>query len=294
MGYYSYSSFNPWFALLMGVVALFGLASCFFGFKIQKFFICLETAIVFSVVGIILAYREDVYGTGLIIAGVVMAIIGGFLGYTLFKIFVVLISGVTGYVSMLILSMLITGNSPNQFLAILCGLVLAVLSAFLIKPIFIISTAISGGILAGYGIYAVFEGARFMRRFLVYGSLDGDWGNTLGILLVIAGLVFQIITNYDTKELMAKANGIKQRAFSPVFNPTTVPSQTTVACSNCNWNNIYDEKNRFCEQCGAKLQPPRIPDKYCAYCGTKSSPTDLFCLNCGSKLNQEVQATLHN
>ncbi len=280
MEYYGYSNFNPLFALLMCLVALFGLASCFFGFKIQKFFICLETAIFSSIAGILLAYQMDFDDIWVIISAVVMAIIGGILGYAFFKLFVILVSGVIGYLSMLVINMLITGDSPIQLIALFSGAVIGILSAVLIKPIFIISTAISGGILAGYAIYAMFDDAGFIQSFLFYGSLEGEWANTLGILLVIAGLVVQIITNYKIKESTIKTDEFKQQTFLP----TTVSSQTTAVCSNCNCDNIYDDKNKFCKKCGTKLQPPSIPDKYCAYCGTKSKPTDNYCLNCGLNL----------
>lgn len=57
-------------------------------------------------------------------------------------------------------------------------------------------------------------------------------------------------------------------------------------CSNCGYENA--EGNKFCKNCGAKLEIPQTP-KFCRNCGKEVTPGHLYCVGCGKPIQESQQ-----
>lgn len=70
----------------------------------------------------------------------------------------------------------------------------------------------------------------------------------------------------------------------------TIESNKNV-CGGCGAEN--PESNKFCVECGQKIEPEVITEKICINCGSKNNPTVKFCGNCGNDLSLEkIQETV--
>ena len=161
------------------ILFIFNSIQCFFGYKLTKLWISISGFFLFGLVGLGIGAASG-GGETVIIWGLVLAIIGAFIAFKLYKIGIFLL----GFIGGLILGILIF-NSIS--LGVLLGVMLGVLSFILTKPVIIISTAIPAGMIAGNSLVTIF------------GSDSRGLGLVLGIIYAIAGIAVQWITNKDVK-----------------------------------------------------------------------------------------------
>jgi membrane protease subunit (stomatin/prohibitin family) len=73
------------------------------------------------------------------------------------------------------------------------------------------------------------------------------------------------------------------KAMQPSPTTTPQPSQETVVCQKCGFQNTATTK--FCGNCGSSLAP--TPTVTCPKCGAQMPATMKFCGSCGSPMNPE-------
>ena len=161
------------------IVFLFNSIQCFFGYKLTKLWISISGFFLFGLIGLGIGAASGGSDEAVII-GLVLAIIGAFIAFKLYKIGIFIL----GFIGGLILGILIF-NSIS--LGAVLGVMLGVLSFILTKPVIIVSTAIPAGMLAGSSLVTIF------------GSDSRVFGTVLGIIYAIAGIAVQWITNKDVK-----------------------------------------------------------------------------------------------
>jgi len=158
------------------VICVIALIECFFGFRLFRIWIAICGFFLFGALGTAVAYAlSDKAGIALFV-GILTAIAGAFVAYRLYLAGVFLSCGLMGY----ILGYLLTGI---YWPGIVLGLVFGVLGVLFVKPVVILSTAISGGLLAGFTLVIVFGGSSRAAALL------------LGLLLAAAGVYVQWVTN---------------------------------------------------------------------------------------------------
>lgn len=159
------------------ILFIFNSVQCFFGYKLTKLWIAISGFFLFGLVGLGIG---SVNGGGetVIVWGLILAIIGAFIAFKLYKIGIFIL----GFIGGLIFGILVS-NSIS--LGVILGIMLGVLSFILTKPVIIISTAIPAGIIAGNSLVTIF-------------GLDSrGLGIVLGIIYAIAGITVQWTTNKD-------------------------------------------------------------------------------------------------
>ena len=130
------------------------LLNCFFGYKIKKVMITIggviKGAIIGAILGVILAASTDIpVGATVGIAAILIAILGGFLAFKLYKFGIFMLYWFLGTLVFLVV-FIVMGMFEMSFIAIIPGLVVGILAVVLNKPYLIITTAIAGGMGAGY------------------------------------------------------------------------------------------------------------------------------------------------
>lgn len=138
------------FAMLFVLLAIPSLLNCFFGYKIQKFFITLSGVATGGIIGLVIGALAggDSAGAVAAIMALLMAVLGGFLAFKLYRLGIFLTFWLYGTVLFAVL-FLAAGGFEMIPVAVVLGLIIGVLALVLHKGFIICMTAISGGISAG-------------------------------------------------------------------------------------------------------------------------------------------------
>lgn len=231
--------------IIAAITFIFAALQCFLGYKLFKFWIAVCGFFTFGILGGIIGAMVA-KNTGIaVFCGILFAILGAFAAYKLYKIGVFILCGFMGF----ILGYILTQSAA---LGIIMAVALGVLGVFFVKPVIIISTGISGGLLAGSSIATVFN------------INDSLVSIILGILFAVFGVLVQFATNkkvIDTNQQVSQ-NNIAQSYVAPVQYP--IENMTPQPADKVN-TSIY------CPGCGALNKGNAI---FCVNCGTKIAPGD--------------------
>lgn len=147
--------------VLHAFLVLWGLLDCFFGFRIFRATLKILMAFAFAVLGASVAARIMPGSVpAFLVAGVVGLIVGFVVGWYLYKAGVVVMALFGGFV---LSAPFVAGMGANAFLA-QCGvaLVAGVVAFFLLEPIVIASTALTGAYRVLFGVLFFMGGQNLM------------------------------------------------------------------------------------------------------------------------------------
>lgn len=174
--------------LLCLLSIIFGVLSCFFGYKIFKFIVGVCGFVIGALAGIILisASNGDASGPAVIVTAIVGGIIGAFLAVKLYFIGIffigALFGGLTGY------TLTLGNNSDNSGVLILVLAIIAGILAVIIKKFMIIlSTSVSGAQSISMAIVIL--------MYVLSGKENDSLYNILWIILAIVGFCYQYSSN---------------------------------------------------------------------------------------------------
>lgn len=164
------------------VTFLFTSLQCFLGYKMFKFWVAVCGFFTFGIMGGVVSNTiSDNVGIVMFI-GILSALLGAFIAFKLYKVGVFILCGFMGFLLGYILTRTVT-------LGIIMALVLGVLSVFFVRPVIIISTSISGGLIAGISLARILG----INSFAISISI--------GILFAIFGMLVQFATNQKTSNV---------------------------------------------------------------------------------------------
>ena len=189
--------------LIAFVMVLYGLAECFFGFKLMK----IRFAICGFVLGICLTYAFAAFGLHMDDTGVIglMALAGGILGAVLlFKIYLIGVFLSNGGMTAGILILLLGTRETDIMIAVLCGILVGVLAVKFVRVWVIFCSALTGGMAAGGGIMQMLDVSQSGADLLC------------GLVLLALGFWFQWVTTAPaakrsaTQGAWAQGNGYQE------------------------------------------------------------------------------------
>lgn len=245
------------FKMLALFSAVLGLVICFFGYKVQKFFVSLYTGVLFGSFGFALFSRITDGNTGIsILIAILFAVVGFLIGFKFFKAMLVFLTGLSGFA----LGFVIVGGTSRfnmdfntMISGTIVGLILGGLFGFVMakifKPLIIIVTSIQGGFSFGYSICAMFAFKGIYDWVANWGAQIFGTGKDvsayilLGIVFAIAGCFFQFKT--------------AERKVSDFINELKNGSINTE--NNFAQNeNVLQAKNKFMQLLSTPIILPRI------------------------------------
>lgn len=166
---------------------IYSAIQCFFGYRMFKFWVGVQAFVIFGIMG--MAIGNSYFGLELsLIVGVILGWIGASIAMELYMLGVFLqclttgaiIGGLLGLVGQL-------GIEQTALLAITFGVVVGIIGVILTKPLIILSTGFSGGILLGCII-----------------AVSSDWdilaGVFAGIIVSICGVLYQIYSDEQSPD----------------------------------------------------------------------------------------------
>lgn len=127
------------------------LLNCFFGYKIQKFFITLGGVVVGGIIGMLVGALSSGESVVVVLAALLFAVLGGFLAFTLYRVGLFITFWLYGTVFFAVF-FLVYGAYEMIPTAVVLGLIVGVLALVLHKGFVICTTAICGGMPAGMAI----------------------------------------------------------------------------------------------------------------------------------------------
>lgn len=127
------------------------LLNCFFGYKIQKFFITLGGVVVGGIIGMLVGALSSGESVVVVLAALLFAVLGGFLAFKLYRVGLFITFWLYGTVLFAAL-FLVNGAYEMIPTAVVLGLIVGVLALVLHKGFVICTTAICGGMPAGMSI----------------------------------------------------------------------------------------------------------------------------------------------
>ena len=269
------------FAGLGAIFLVWGLVNALFGYKLFKIVLAITGFIVGVIVGLIvgvaLGSSRDMEAI-IPVAALLGGIIGAVLAVALHKVGVFFAVGAMGF---LVFDILFRIFPIALVLGIICGIVGVILEKYAI----IVSTALSGGSLAGVGL----------------GFITGNLGGFVfvsGLLIGIGGIVFQLWLERPKPAAVAAAavtasaaasiptavpySGSPAPAPAPTAAPPSAPALSTVPhCQYC--GNQLPRGASFCSKCGRMTVAESSGQTvFCRKCGAKISSSANFCGKCGA------------
>ncbi|MBW9172860.1 DUF4203 domain-containing protein [Clostridium estertheticum] len=158
------------------VTFLLTFLQCFLGYKLFKFWVTVCGFFTFGIMGgVVSNTSSDNAGMAMFIV-LLSALLGAFITFKLYKVGIFILCGFMGFLLGYVLTQAVT-------LGIIMALVLGVLSIFFVRPVIIVSTSLSGGLIAGISLAKVLDISSFATSIII------------GILFAIFGMVVQFATN---------------------------------------------------------------------------------------------------
>lgn len=199
------------FKLVALIAIAWGLANCFLGFKIQRVITAITAGVLFGFVGkaVTTGFSNQTIG---ILVGLVFAGVFGFIAFKFYKQMLVFLIGAGGFAVAFSICQAASGSSTgtsSTIIAVVVGLLVGVAVGFvtlkIYKPLIIIATALQGGLIGGYALYAIFAYKGFMdfaTRALTgflgsYMGAQQSGGSTwliIALILIVTGIIFQFKT----------------------------------------------------------------------------------------------------
>ncbi|MDO5517432.1 MAG: zinc ribbon domain-containing protein [Clostridium sp.] len=153
------------------IIFALSIVHCFYGYKLLKWWISFIGFILFGIAGYGVYYNFNGDMNNAIICGLVVGVIGALISFSLYRAGVIVMSFGAGY---------LTGYTifTSMKIAIAFGVIIGILALLYMKPVLIITIAVSSGILAGKNLA------------LILGA-GSDTGIMFSILFAVLGTLFQ-------------------------------------------------------------------------------------------------------
>jgi hypothetical protein len=183
-------------AILHGLIALWGLLDCFFGFRIFRATMRLLMGFIFAVAAATLALRIVPESVPVFLVSCAVGLVLGFLvGWYVYKLGVVAMAVLGGFV---LAAPFVSSLGANAFMA-QCGVALAcgLLTFLLLEPVVIASTALTGAFRVMFGVMFFFGGQSLMEYICGTKSFESLFVNmgklplVLTLLLAVVGCFVQ-------------------------------------------------------------------------------------------------------
>lgn len=162
------SSMSIFIAVIIFAVSI---VHCFYGYKLLKWWTSFIGFVLFGLAGYGIYYSLKGDSNTAIICGVVAGLIGAFISFSLYKIGVVVISFGAGFLAGYTIS-------ENIQTAAIFAVISGILVLLFMKPVLIITIAVSSGILAGRNLAVILEAG-------------SDTSTMLSVVFAILGTLFQ-------------------------------------------------------------------------------------------------------
>lgn len=145
---------------------LIALATCFFGYRLLKFWVSVAGALVFGALGACLGgWLGGLLNGGAALAtalmwvlAILLAVLGGILAFKLYKVGVFLYCFVCGFSVGALVAILLGAPDKWWLVSLILGLAAGVVGVLMTKHIVILSTSLSGGFSAGSAIGLLIAG----------------------------------------------------------------------------------------------------------------------------------------
>ena len=187
----------PWYPTACIIaIAILGLIYCFFGFKAIRFIATIIGFMIGACVGAIVVQTAGLTSPLDIVVPVGAAIVFGILGFFLLRIgvfFAVLLSAFSVTVSLLT-EYTKLDETVVAIVGIVLAVILAVLSVVYLRPMVIISTALTGGLMFSNELYENLVHIRWDAQIETLVRLG------TGLLLALIGIIYQFRTTRHMKE----------------------------------------------------------------------------------------------
>ncbi|MBU3097741.1 MULTISPECIES: TM7S3/TM198-like domain-containing protein [Clostridium] len=158
------------------VTFLFTFLQCFLGYKLFKFWVTVCGFFTFGIMGgVVVNTSSGNAGMAMLIV-ILSALLGAFITFKLYKVGIFILCGVMGFLLGYVITQAVT-------LGIIMALVLGVLSVFFVRPVIIVSTSLSGGLIAGISLAKILDISSFATSIII------------GVLFAIFGMILQFATN---------------------------------------------------------------------------------------------------
>lgn len=148
---------------------IFSIISCFYGYKLFKFYIKIYGFIAFAVIGATVLGFLGISGSTFTIGILIAGIIGALIANKFYKFTVYVIVAMSAFA-------VIYAIIPIWFISFTISMAIGSLSLFFIKPVICISTASSGAVFIASSIGAIISVPQFTlviiyALFTIFGSL---------------------------------------------------------------------------------------------------------------------------
>ncbi|MBE6063257.1 MAG: TMEM198/TM7SF3 family protein [Clostridium butyricum] len=162
------------------------IVHCFYGYKLLKWWTSFIGFILFGLAGFGVYYNINGDLNNSIICGIVIGIIGALISFSIYKTGVIAIAFGAGFLAGYI-------SLDDIRTAVILGIGCGILTAVFMKPVLIITIAVSSGVIAGKNLALILE-------------LGSDMGTVLSMLFAVLGLLFQWNTNVKKLRLVGDRN----------------------------------------------------------------------------------------
>ncbi|MBU3155266.1 DUF4203 domain-containing protein [Clostridium estertheticum] len=158
------------------VTFLFTFLQCFLGYKLFKFWVTVCGFFIFGIMGGVVINTSSFNAGMAMLIVILSALLGAFITFKLYKVGIFILCGFMGFLLGYVITQAVT-------LGIIMALVLGVLSVFYVRPVIIVSTSLSGGLIAGISLAKILDISSFATSIII------------GILFAIFGMILQFATN---------------------------------------------------------------------------------------------------
>lgn len=176
---------------IAAIIFAVSIVHCFYGYKLLKWWTSFIGFVLFGIAGYGVYYNFNGYSRNAIICGIVVGVIGALISFSLYKAGVVVISFGAGY----LIGYMISDSIQT---AVVVGVIFGLLVLVFMKPVLIITIAVSSGILAG-------------RNLAVILGAGSDTSAMLSVVFAILGTLFQWKSNSGTAGFRRFRNKNKRR-----------------------------------------------------------------------------------
>lgn len=241
------------------VSIVYGAGTCFFGFKFFRVQIAVAGFLNGGVFGYILGYIMG-SETMAVLCGLIMGVLFCLAAFKLYKFSVFLCTfGLTAVgVAVLI--------GDFNVLPVLAGLIVGVISIFMVQPVIIISTGISGGLLVGSSLASMIG---LKPLFTI-----------LGLALGAAGVFFQWKDNSDDPESVQLPAPLASGGAAVAEKAKQLGGGVKQAASKAIASDTAQELRKKTQELGASAKQA-MGGANCPHCGQSVPQNSNFCRSCG-------------
>ncbi len=240
---------------------VYGAGTCFFGFKFFRVQIAVAGFLNGGAVGYILGYIMGDGSKGVaVICGLIMALVFCFAAFKLYKFSVFLCT--FGLTAVGLSALMGDFNG----LAVVGGLIVGVVSIFLVQPVIIITTGMSGGLLVGSTL----------------GSMIGlkPIFTILGFLMGAAGVFFQWKDNSDDPDSIQLPAPLQAGGAVVAEKAKQLGGTMKEAAGKAYASDTAQELRKKTQEVGASAKQA-VSGAPCPHCGQSVSKNSNFCRGCG-------------